>query len=184
MRNDSHPSSSLGGGLGDGRFGHTAPKQNLESHRVSLHCPWHRAAPLSTGLSTRPLRLWGGLGCSLRALPDTEQVFWAKHSWAHVHLCPAPYPPERHPGRREQGVPQLPRSVQALPIRLTLCRLSWGQQAGLQGPNHRFPGMVFLPLEDAGVRLSGVGSRTGQGLLAWELGSIGLRLRTPLGPWE
>ena len=47
-------------------------------------------------------------------------------------------------------MPQLPRSVQALPSRLTLCRLSWGQQAGLRGPNHRFPGMVFLPLEDAG----------------------------------
>ena len=50
-------------------------------------------------------------------------------------------------------MPQLPRSVQALPSHLTLCCLSWGQQAGLQGPNHMFPGMVFLPLEDVGVRL-------------------------------
>lgn len=139
LRNDSLPSSSLGGGLADERFGHTTPKQNLESHCVSLRCPWHCPAPLP--------RLWGGLGCSLRPLPGTERVFQAKYSRVHVHLCSAlPLTLQRGTqGAENKAVPQLPRSVQALSTRLTLCCLLWGQQVGLQGPNHRFPGWFSCP---------------------------------------
>ena len=77
------------------------------------------------------------------------------HAFISALLCPLPSRGTQ--GTENTVVPQLPGSVQALSTHLTFPPvwsrfLSWGQEVGLQGPNHRFPA-VFLPLKDAGMQL-------------------------------
>ena len=137
LRNGSHPCSSLGGGLADERFGHTTPKQNLESHCVSLRCPGTAQHPCpDSGVAwdapSGPFPALGG--CSRQSTPG------------HTVISALPRTLQRgNQGAENEAVPQLPSSVQALPTSLTLCCLLWGQQVGLQGPSHRFPGWFSCP---------------------------------------
>lgn len=74
-------------------------------------------------------------GCSRQSTP--------RHMFISALLCPLPSRGTQ--GAESKAVPQLPSSVQALSTHLTLCCLLWGQQVGLQGPNHRFPGWFSCP---------------------------------------
>lgn len=162
------------GGLADERFGHTTPKQNLESHCVSS-CPWRcPSTPAQTlGLAwDAPLGPFLALsGCSRQSTP--------RHMFISALLCPLPSRGTQ--GAESKAVPQLPSSVQALSTRLTLCCLLWSPAVGLQGPNHPGSPDGFPALGECGWATLSTAGRTEQGLLEWELGVLASGSREPQG---